>query len=87
MKELGIRGRHAVRQLLPLSATAFVPLSPTPRSAGGERAKRPVAVSRTRERAITDGALGTARPTLDGDWPVQLAWRRKNLGEAPMALV
>jgi len=41
---LGRGGRHAGRQLLPLSATAFVPLSP--RSAGEEREEHPVAVSR-----------------------------------------
>jgi len=46
---LGRGGRHAGKQLLPLPAIAFVPLSPTlsPRSAGGEREKSPVAVSRS----------------------------------------
>src|ERR1017187_9134856 len=44
---VGRGGRHTGRQPAPLSATAFVPLSPTlsPRSAGAEREKRPVAVS------------------------------------------
>src|ERR1019366_9346431 len=40
--------RHAGKPLLALSAMAFVPLSPTlsPRSAGGEREKPSVAVSK-----------------------------------------
>ena len=44
---LGRGGRHISSQPLSLSATVFVPLSPTlsPRSAGGEREKSPVAVS------------------------------------------
>src|ERR1035437_2036895 len=55
---VGRGGRHAGKPLLPLSAIAFVPLSPTlsptlsPRSAGGEREKPPVAVSRYAQTAL-----------------------------------
>ena len=56
---LGRGGRHAGKPLLPLSAIAFLPLSPTLslRSAGGEREKPPVAVSRCAYKNVRAPAL------------------------------
>src|ERR1019366_6220627 len=58
----GRGGRHAGRQLLPLSATAFVP-SPTlsPRSAVGERENRAVAMSRCAPSRLSRPGAGSGQ--------------------------
>jgi hypothetical protein len=62
----GERRSHAEKPLPPLSAIAFVPLSPTlsPRFAGGAREKLPVAVSGGTQQILGDKTTLDTHPAV-----------------------